>query len=107
MGDALPLAYFITFRSYGTWLHGDERGAVDRFHNQYGSPRLPADADWRLYNARALKRAPVMLDLNQRDSVERPIRETCDVRKWTLRAVNARTNHVHVVVSTEANRPGR
>ena len=37
----IPLAYLITFRSYGTWLHGDERGSVDRFHNVYGTPRLP------------------------------------------------------------------
>ena len=25
-----PLAYLITIRSYGTWLHGDERGSMDR-----------------------------------------------------------------------------
>jgi len=25
-----PLAYFISFRSYGTWLHGDKRGSIDR-----------------------------------------------------------------------------
>lgn len=25
-----PLAYFITWRTYGTWLHGDERGSVQR-----------------------------------------------------------------------------
>ncbi len=33
----IPLAYLITFRSYGTWLHGDERGSVNRFRNQYKS----------------------------------------------------------------------
>jgi hypothetical protein len=26
----IPLAIFFTFRCYDTWLHGDERGAVDR-----------------------------------------------------------------------------
>src|SRR5438093_13756827 len=25
----LPLGYLITFRCYGTWLHGDERGSID------------------------------------------------------------------------------
>ena len=25
-----PLAYLITFRCYGTWLHGDQRGSIDR-----------------------------------------------------------------------------
>jgi hypothetical protein len=39
--DHTPLAYFIMFRSYGTWLHGDSRGSVDRLHNTYGTPRLP------------------------------------------------------------------
>jgi hypothetical protein len=27
----IPLAYLITFRCYGTWLHGDKRGSIDRF----------------------------------------------------------------------------
>jgi len=26
-------AYLITFTTYGTWVHGDERGSVDREHN--------------------------------------------------------------------------
>jgi hypothetical protein len=34
----LPLGYLITFRCYGTWLHGDERGSIDRFHNRYSPP---------------------------------------------------------------------
>ena len=37
----IPLGYLITFRCYGTWLHGDERGAIDRLHNRYKSPYLP------------------------------------------------------------------
>ena len=40
----LPLGYLITFRSYGTWLHGDERGSIDRFHNRYKAPYLPRRA---------------------------------------------------------------
>ncbi|MGH9840991.1 MAG: hypothetical protein ACREEM_19730 [Blastocatellia bacterium] len=40
----IPLAYLITFRCYGTWLHGDERGSVDRDHNIYRTPFLPRDA---------------------------------------------------------------
>ncbi|MDX6500593.1 MAG: hypothetical protein QOG23_3853 [Blastocatellia bacterium] len=34
-----PFGYLITFRSYGTWLHG-QSGSVDRFHNAYGTPTL-------------------------------------------------------------------
>ena len=38
--NEFPLAYLITIRCYGTWLHGDERRAVDRHgFNAYGAPR--------------------------------------------------------------------
>lgn len=35
-----PIAYFLTFRTYASWLHGDERFSVDSKHNIYGSPRI-------------------------------------------------------------------
>ena len=34
-----PFAFLITFRTYGTWLAGDERGSVDKYHNKYSGPR--------------------------------------------------------------------
>jgi REP element-mobilizing transposase RayT len=40
-----------------------------------------------------------ILDLNQRTSVEESIEETCNARGYVLHAVNARTNHLHAVVS--------
>jgi hypothetical protein len=49
-----PLAYLISFRTRGTWLHGDERGAIDRFHNQYRSPYIPAIPRWHQYNREKL-----------------------------------------------------
>ncbi len=99
--DHTPLAYLITFRSYGTWLHG-RAGSIDRFHNIYGNPRLTADqARWR-YNRRALTQKPAKLGARARSLVEQSIRETCEIRKWTLWAVNVRTNHVHVVVTADS-----
>lgn len=56
-----PFGYLITFRSYGTWLHG-KQGSVDRFHNAYGTPKLPADDARYRYNRRALAQPPVKLD---------------------------------------------
>ena len=103
----IPLAYLITFRSYGTWLHGDERGSVDRFHNQYRSPRLPPDRERVEHSRSQLSGEIVTFNAKQRESVELAIRETCEVRKWILRAMNVRTNHVHVVVSIGITRPGR
>ena len=94
------LAYLITFRSYGTWLHGDKRGSIDRFHNRYRSPYLPR-SDRRLARSQALlKRCPVVLNPAQRRSISRAIREVCGCRHWPLHALNVRTNHVHAVVSS-------
>jgi REP element-mobilizing transposase RayT len=102
-----PLAYLITFRCYGTWLHGDERGSIDRLHNGYGTPYLPPNKSWHRHNSRQLGDEPIMLDAKQRKAVESAIRETCGIRNWALRAVNVRTNHVHVVVSAGDLSPGR
>ena len=30
--EHIPFSYLITFRAYGTWLHG-RQGSVDRLHN--------------------------------------------------------------------------
>jgi REP element-mobilizing transposase RayT len=46
------------------------------------------------------------LDVVKRLCVEQSISETCAAVGWTLHAVNARTNHVHVVV-TGPERPER
>jgi REP element-mobilizing transposase RayT len=97
-----PLAYLISFRCYGTWLHGDKRGAIDRFHNRYSEPYLPPNNEWLQYNRKQLKTSPFVLGARERGSVEKAIRETCSIRQWYLHAHNVRTNHVHAVVT--ANR---
>lgn len=102
-----PLAYLITFRCYGTWLHGDERGSIDRFHNRYKSSYIPQDKVWHEHNKQQLKRESVILSSEQRKSVEDSIRETCRFRKWLLHAVNVRTNHVHAVITASSAQPER
>jgi len=96
-----PLAYFITFRTYGTWLHGDKRGSVDRFNNRYGTPRLPPNKLREKYERTLLKQPPVRLNMKQRKVVEESIRKECRRRKWIFWAANARTNHVHSVVTAD------
>jgi REP element-mobilizing transposase RayT len=93
-----PLAYLITFRCYGTWLHGDERGSVDIFHNTYSTPLIAPNKHLNDFLSRKLKREPVSLKTKQRTVVEIAIRETCEIRNWKLLALNIRTNHVHLVV---------
>jgi len=101
----IPLGYLITFRSYGTWLHGDERGSIDRFHNRYKSPYLPRSDRRRDINQSKLKSKSVTLNGKQRQSADHAVREVCDVRRWLLHALNVRTNHVHLVVSIGKIRP--
>ena len=101
-----PLAYLISFRPYGTWLHGDERGSVDRHRNQYRSPTIARSDAWHRANAAAMKHPPVAFDIRRRSAVSAAVRETCDIRGWQLRALNARTNHVHVVVSAPCRPEG-
>lgn len=96
---SVPLAYLITFTTYGTWLHGDERGSVDRSHNTYGTPYLAADQRRLRYDKSARKGKEVTLNADRRDVVRRTIVEVCSHRGWTLHELNVRTNHVHAVVS--------
>src|SRR5436309_8869470 len=78
----LPLAYLITFRCHGTWLHGDDRGSTDRRHNIYRTPHIPANERWQQHNTKALKSEAQTLDAQQRQSIENAIRETCLYRRW-------------------------
>lgn len=99
--NKFPLAYFISFRTYGTWLHGDERGSVNRRQNKYGTPRIAPNARLQRAERKLLKHPPVKLDAYQRPVVEKAIREVCEKRGYKLLAINVRTNHVHTVVSAQ------
>ena len=101
-----PVAYLITFTAYGTWLHGDVRGSVDRNRNIYGTPRVLPDVRWKQREFALLKGAPVTLGVERRLSVRAAIAETCEIRGWELYASNVRTNHVHTVI-TALCRPER
>jgi len=97
----IPLAYLITFTCYGTWLHGDKRGSVDLLHNQFGEEFLDEDTQREQQEFKRMKHLPVYLSQEQRDNVAQSIAEVCQFRHWKLWEVNVRTNHVHVVLSSE------
>jgi len=97
--DHTPLGYLITFRTYGTWLHGDDRGSVDRHNNRYGVPLIAPNQRWLADNKERLHSKPVRLTKEQRALVKESIVQTCDIRGWRLYKTNVRTNHVHAVVA--------
>ena len=100
-----PQPYFVTFTCYGTWLHGDARGSIDRAHNDWLTPPLEPDEERERQAFALLKHAPVKLGSRQRPLIAQAIQEVCQHRGWRLHALNVRTNHVQVVVT--ANRRGK
>jgi len=92
-------AYLITFRCYGTWLHGDERGSVDRrYYNRHGEAKITPDVEAKARKARLLKNEPFFLGAAERQVVDAAIREVCSVRGYAFFALTVRTEHAHVVV---------
>jgi len=89
-----PIAYFITWTTYATWLPGDERGWQE-YQGGFHEPD-PKRADEASF---LLTEEPCTLTEQERDIVEKQIAETCAHRGWKLHAVKCRTNHVHVVVT--------
>ncbi len=86
--------YFITWTTYGTWLPGDARG----WRVRRGGQQLP-DVELELECAAKLVSNPILLRPQDRAVVDHAIHEHCKFRGWQLYAVNARSNHVHVVVA--------
>jgi len=91
-----PLAFFLTWPTYGTWLPGDQRGWV-RYHrgHQLPDPVRAAAAQT------VMTEEACLLSRVQREVVEQTVRDHCKLREWELFAVNCRSNHLHVVVAAE------
>ena len=89
--------YFITWTTYGTWLPGDARDWRSRRGGyQIAKPQLE---EWCRMQMRG---EAVLLAPHDRKAVENACHDHCDHRGWTLLAVAARTNHVHVIVISNA-----
>jgi len=101
-GD-IPLAYFITWTCYGTWLHGRAPGSVDNEHNRFGDPVLPPDPARLAKTRQTLVESPYCLDQPRRKVVLRTIQEVTNHRRWLLLAAHVRTNHLHVITYAECD----
>jgi REP element-mobilizing transposase RayT len=94
-----PKAYMFTVTTYGTRLHGDERGTVDREHNEFNGPFVPPDEEWVALRADQLAEPPLKLNAKMRGETDRAIRAHAEFRGWHLHAAHVRTNHFHIVVA--------
>jgi REP element-mobilizing transposase RayT len=104
----MALAYFITFTTYGTWLHGSSKGkgSVDSEHNEFATAFIEPDAERELEAREAMVQPPYVMGPAERELVCKAIVELARERGWLLLAVHVRTNHVHVVISADRD-PGR
>lgn len=90
------VTYFITWTTYGTWLPGDARGWRHTTKgDQRPQPRLEAWCQNRM------SEKLVTLTASQRAKVETVCHQHAGIRGWHLHAVNARSNHVHLVITAD------
>ena len=93
-----PLAYFLTWTTYGSWLHGDRHGWVNKLNAcpgaEYNAPCRGLENSAR----RRMKFPKSKLTPEQKRIVEKYITEVCQFRRWELLVVSCRSNHVHIVV---------
>ncbi|MFG0305603.1 MAG: transposase [Phycisphaerales bacterium JB040] len=93
-----PLAYLLTWTTYGTWLSGDDRGSVVK-RGSHTTPFTEPQRGLSLSDRSKLKHPPIRFRNGQRSAVQTALEEHCAFRSWNVHALNVRTNHVHLVVS--------
>ena len=96
-----PLGYLITWTTYGTWLPGDERG----WHRKDERGLQTPDSLAHESSACKIKEPEFRLTKADRSIAESTVAKHCDIRGWKLHTVNARSNHVHVVVTAPGYAP--
>jgi REP element-mobilizing transposase RayT len=97
------LAYHITWGTYGTRLHGDRRGTVDREHNELNTPVLGYDEHRWEQSRENLKYPPIRMTREQMLFIQEMIPKLCERGYWKHLADAAGPDHVHAVLTSEHN----
>lgn len=96
-----PMAYLLTFSTYGTHLPGSDKGWVDVQHCIYASPMLAPNPNRHAYWTAHLKENPWTLDAEARRVTLQALRSVCEYRAWIAHALHVRSTHVHAVIAGE------
>src|SRR5688572_4912268 len=94
-----PKAFLFTFVPYGTRLHGDDRGSVDKFHNSYGGEFVPPNLEYETMRRADLAEEPLLITAKMRGIIADTILQHCEYRNWHHHSSNVRTNHIHAVLA--------
>ncbi len=92
--------YFLTCTTYGTWLHGDERGSF----NKYGR-FIPPNETLRQSIKKKLTISPFYLSDGMRDIVRLAFQEVADGKSWNICRMTVLYNHFHIVISVNLDDP--
>ncbi len=101
--NVYPIAYLITFRTYGTWLHGDQRTSTKRKRtSRTGTklilPNVPLEDAMR----EEMDQPVLVPSETQRKAITEAAEDLCKARDYRLYALNVRSNHVHCVIGVSA-----
>ncbi len=94
-----PLAFHITFGTYGTRLHGDARGTVDRSMNKPGDPIIGADPLWWGQEQGRLNFSPIRFTREQMIYAESVIPSICQRGHWEYHSGAAGPDHIHTLLT--------
>ena len=96
-----PLGYFLSWGTYGTRLHGDPRGTVDRTNTTHRDPVLGPDEERWEHERGQMKFPPVILTREKRLFAEELIPTICERGLWTYHTCAVAPDHVHVILTSE------
>jgi hypothetical protein len=97
-----PVAFFMTWPTYGTWLPGDERGWIE-WHHGWQLPDTSLENDCRA----SMTETQCLLTSLEREIVLNQILETCKLRGWQHFVSDCRSNHAHVVLNAVNTKPDK
>ena len=95
-----PIAYFITFTTRGTRLHGCEKGSVDR-NGRY----IDVFPEWEETERDNMKFSPILFTKPQREIVHDAISKYCIKRSWKLYILAVQSNHIHILLTADNTDP--
>jgi REP element-mobilizing transposase RayT len=95
--DPSRTIWHITFGTYGTRLHGDQRPTVQRRTSQPGQPFVDQNAARWTFERNSMKSPTVTLSQPQRRFIEMQMSQICEKGGWHLKTCAAATEHVHVL----------
>ena len=100
MKNQSAFAYLLTFRTYGSWLHGDDRRSVTRVRNKMHLPKIAPNIKLHTKMKQSMSESEFVLNEMQRNTVLNSVIQTCRYNNWRLFAAHIRSNHVHIVLQS-------